>query len=199
MPGDSAFDSTYYSTKIAGAGIRLVGYNEKINGYSGPEAALSATPSVYLLPLGNDRMRVPGSGEKAKIVDFSVVDQVVPVPYAIGSTELDENDWQPLHDGYTGGVDPAARIRKYPSFRAVTGEASEAGLSSTRLVGRSAWNTRWVIIIPAGSMCGGDSESRKTVQDVFLRGKDVDRDGTADISGVRDIELGLRAYSNSGN
>ncbi|MDD2597680.1 MAG: hypothetical protein PHO37_00435 [Kiritimatiellae bacterium] len=197
--GDSAYDSTYYSTKIAGAGVRFVGYNEKINGYTGSEVALGATPVVYLLPLGADRMRVPGGGEQATILDYNVVDQVVPVPYVIGATKLDDPDWQPFYDGYTGGADLAARIRRYPSFRAIIGPASDAGLSSSRLVGRSAWNTRWAIIIPAGAMQGGDAENRAVVRSLFLNGKDINRDGKMDISGVRDIELGLKTYSNSGN
>lgn len=197
--GDSAFDSTYYSTKIAGMGVRFAGYNAAVNGYSGSDAALAATPVAYLLPIGADRMRVPGSGEKGKILDFNVVDQVVPVPYAIGSTELDNPDWIPLYNGYTGNVDLSARIRRYPSFRAVTGAADDSGLACTRLIGRSAWNTRWVVIIPAGQLLGGSAENRDAALKTFIYGKDIDRDGILDISGVTDIQLGLKTYSNSGN
>ena len=197
--GDSAYDSTYYATKIAGIGVRFAGYNAAVNGYSGSSVALASTPVVYLLPVGADRMRVPGSGEKGTVLDFNVVDQVVPVPYAIGSTELDDPDWIPLYNGYTGNVDLSARIRRYPSFRAVTGEASDAGLACTRLIGRSAWNTRWVMIIPAGQLLGGTAENRDAALKAFIYGKDLDRDGVLDIGGITDIQLGLKTYSNSGN
>ena len=48
-------------------------------------------------------------------------------------------------------------------------------------------------------MQGGDAEARAVVRSLFLNGKDINRDGKMDISGVRDIELGLKTYSNSGN
>lgn len=192
--GDSSYDSTYFATKIAGGGVQFVGYNGKINGYTGPDA-LSKTPVVYLLPVGADRMRVPGSGENGKILDFNIVDQVVPLPHLVGSSELDSEDWTPLYDGYTGNVDIMARIRRYPSFRAATGVGDDAPLTCARLVGRSVWNSQWVIIIPAGAM----TEDRINALNTFIYGKDVNRDGILDISGVSDIKLGFKTYSNSGN
>ena len=52
----------------------------------------------------------------------------------------------------------------------------------TRLVGRSAWNDRWIIVIPASAI-------------------DADRDRAMNLieSGVKDIKLGIRAYSRQGN
>ena len=44
---------------------------------------LSRTPTAYLVPVGEDRMRVPGSADK--VVSWQVADQTVPAPYAIGS------------------------------------------------------------------------------------------------------------------
>ena len=192
--GDHSFDSTYFATKIAAAGVKLAGYNAKLNGYTGPKT-LSDTPLVYLVPVGYDRMRVPGS-DVGKTVEWAVADQVTPVPYAIGSSQLDDRDWTPMYDGYTGGIDIAARIRRHPSFRAATDADAEA-LNSTRLVGRSVWNTRWMIVIPAGSLNG--TLDRETVLRMFIDGKDADGDGRADISGVTDIKLGIRSYSMSGN
>ena len=84
----------------------------------------------------------------------------------------------------------------YPSFRAATDADAEA-LNSTRLVGRSVWNTRWMIVIPAGALNG--ALERDAALKIFVNGKDADGDGYIDLSGVTDIKLGIRSYSMSGN
>ncbi len=194
--GDASLDATWFSTRIAGAGIHFVGYNESANGYSGTPP-LSRTPTAYLVPVGEDRMRAPGDSDK--VISWRVVDQTIPAPYAIGSTELDDPDWTPLYTGATGGNDLGARIRKHPSFRAYPGVAgtppSDDELDATRLVGRSAWNTRWLLIIPAGGL----GANREEALSAFIRGWDANRDGRLDVLPVRDILLGLRTYSRSGN
>ncbi|MBR2837953.1 MAG: hypothetical protein IKE55_04160 [Kiritimatiellae bacterium] len=150
---------------------------------------------MYLVPVGYDRMRVPGS-DSGKTVEWAVTDQVTPVPHAIGPSQLDDRDWTPMYDGYTGGIDIASRIRRHPSFRAATDADAEA-LNSTRLVGRSVWNTRWMVVIPAGALNG--TLDRETVLRMFIDGKDANGDGKPDVSGVKDIKLGIRSYSMSGN
>ena len=142
-------------------------------------------------------MRVPGSADK--VVSWQVADQTVPAPYAIGSTELDDPDWTPLYTGYTGGTDLGANIRRHPSFRAYAGATGAAPnddeLDATRLIGRSAWNTRWLLVIPAGGL----GANREEALAAFIRGYDANRDGKLDVLPVRDILLGLRTYSRSGN
>lgn len=194
--GDHAFDSSYYATKIRSAGVRFADYNKPLA--AGASAALAATPVVYLVPAGVDRMRVPG-GLQGTVLDMPVVDQVVPVPYAVGSAALDAIDYSALASGYTGGADPGARIRRIPSFRAMTGAADDADRASTRLVGRSVWNTRWILIVPAGQLLGGAAENRSAALDVFIHGADTNHDGVLDVSPVTDIQLGLKTYSTSGN
>ena len=186
--GDSALDSTYYATHIASAGIHFEGYDDD---------SLAKTPTAYLVPVGEDRMRAVG--DRSTILSWKVVDQTIPAPYVIGSTQLDDPDWTPLYDGNTGGNDLGARIRKHPSFRAYYDDAGKApsddSLDCTRLVGRSAWNTKWLLIIPAGSL-GADREGALST---FINGVDSDRDGKLDFAGVTDIKIGLKTYSTSGN
>ena len=191
--GDHALDSSYYATKISAAGVKFDGY---------PFDALGVTPAVYLVPAGMDTMRVPGGGENGTVLHWNVADQVIPVPYVVGSGELDDPDWQPLYTGDTGGIDLMARIRRIPSFRAIIGgdgDKDDPEPVSTRLIGRSAWNTRWVLIIPAGTLLGGAAESREKALSVFINGLDANRDGVAEIGGVSDIQLGLKTYATSGN
>ena len=194
--GDATLDATWFSTRIAGAGVHFEGYNERTNDYGGA-LPLSRTPTAYLVPVGDDRMRAPGDTDR--VISWHVVDQTVPAPYAIGSTELDDPDWTPLYTGATGGNDLGARIRKHPSFRAYPGATGEAPnddeLDATRLIGRSAWNTRWLLVIPAGGL----GANREEALAAFIRGYDANRDGSLDVLPVRDILLGLRTYSRSGN
>ena len=125
---------------------------------------------------------------------------MIPVPYPIGSTQLDDADWLPLYGG-AGGADDMAKIRRLPSFRALIADEDDddKALKSTRLLGRSVWNTKWVMIIPAGQLLGGTSEDREKALATFINGTDTDRDGMVDVPGVSDIELGFKTYSNSGN
>lgn len=196
VAGDTALDSSYFATKIRSAGVRFVGYNAPL--VSGAPAALAATPVVYLVPVGTDRMRVPGD-LTGIVLDRPVVDQVIPVPTPLGSTALDSVDFSALASGFSGVGEPGARIRRFPSFRAMTGSADDADRANTRLIGRSAWNTRWVLIIPAGQMLGGSAENRQAALDIFIHGADTDHDGKLDVSPVTDIEIGLKTYSHSGN
>ena len=186
--GDAALDSTYYATHISSAGIHFEGFDDSV---------LAKTPTAYLVPVGEDRIRAVG--DPGTVISWRVVDQTIPAPYAIGSTQLDDPDWTPLYDGGTGGNDLGARIRRHPSFRAYYGKAgdepSDDSLDCTRLVGRSAWNTKWLLIIPAGSL-GAD---RDAALSAFVNGVDADRDGVIDYNGVSDIRLGLKTYSSSGN
>ena len=186
--GDAALDPTYFASHITSAGIHFEGYDD---------GSLAKTPTAYLVPVGEDRMRAVGDPDT--VISWRVVDQTIPAPYAIGSTQLDDPDWTPLYDGNTGGNDLGARIRKHPSFRAYYDDAGkdpkDDSLDCTRLVGRSAWNTRWLLIIPAGSL-GAD---RETALSTFINGIDSNRDGKLDFAGVKDIKLGLKTYSTSGN
>ena len=95
------------------------------------------------------------------------------LPYAIGSTELDDPSWISTFSG-SGGA--AANIRRHSTLR------MGYNLTSNRLVGRSVWNTKWMLVIPARSL-GSDKED-------ILR---------TFAEKVKDIKLGIRAYSRQGN
>ena len=194
---DSQFDSTWYATKVAKAGVWFRGYNEKRPGYTG-QNAFAVTPNVYLVPVGTDLMRVPGTERNDRIASFDVVDQTVPVPYPITAAELAEASWLPSFFGETGGVDGESRIRRHPSFRAYFGaresEPTDAALDAVRLTGRSVWNTRWILVVPAGTL-GSDREQALRA---FIHGLDTNRDGVTDVLGVSDILIGFKTYSAGG-
>ena len=190
---DNAFDSSHYATKIRKLGVRFVGYNQSSN----VVAALANEPRIYLVPAGFDVMRSPGSAG-GDLLAYNVVDQVVPLPFPIGNSSLDEPDWMALYDAFTGIGDPLASIRRYPSLRAYHDQFSFSDddmISSTRLVGRSVWNTRWLLIIPAGTF----HADRDFALKALIQGADLNGDGKLDQQGISDIQIGFEVYSNSGN
>ena len=166
--GDHQFSSSDYATKIDAVGVDLVGL-EDLDGGAGAE------PNLYLVPVGLDYMRSPAGTQRA-LLSWNVVDQVLPLPYTVGSGELDAQDWIATFSGLDGTSDSTATIRRHSTMRA------GPDFKSTRLVGRSAWNDRWLLVIPASAI-------------------DADTDKAMDLveSGVKDIKIGIRAYARQGN
>jgi hypothetical protein len=60
------------------------------------------------------------------------------------------------------------------------------------LIGRSVWNTRWLLVIPGVNLLGDPDEGVNS----FIYGKKL-ADGTR-AGGVTDIRLFLRTYAYSG-
>ena len=94
----------------------------------------------------------------------------------VGSKELDNELWFSTMSGLDGTSDSTATIRRHSTLR--MGD----DFKSTRLVGRSVWNDRWIIVIPASSL----NADRERALETF-------------INGVSDIKLGIKAYSRQGN
>jgi len=173
MGGESAYSSSDYATKVHSLGVKLVGYDRLATESA---SGLALEPNIYLVPVGQDFMRAP-AGTSRKVIAFNVVDQVLPLPYAVGSAELDDTDYVASFQGIDGTSDSAAVIRRHSTLQA------DGSVYSTRLVGRSVWNSCWMLVIPASA----------------LNGVDPDRALDRFIEGVDDIQIGIRAYSRSGN
>lgn len=170
--GDHAYDPTNFATKVRSAGLWFENYD---NGQ------LSETPRAYLVPAGNDFMLVPDSPDLETRV-WSIVDQKVPVPLPAGDSDLNNPDWIPALDSLNGSM---TKIRRYSSFRAHpdNGVPNLDEMSyDSRLVGRSVWNDRWMLIIPGGT---------------FLY--DADRGLDIFEETVSDIKLFFQTYAISGN
>jgi len=174
--GDNAYDASVFATKIVQAGVWFANY---------PVADLSATPRVYLIPVGEDIMTVPTS-QDLEVRIRHVLDQAIPVPFASISSHLGDSAWKPLTDSLSG---PLRETKRFSSFRAAGFDHSEldsdeeAGLPlDYRLVGRSAWNTRWLLIIPGATLSADPAAGL-----------------SAFINSVTDIKLILNTYGSSGN
>lgn len=175
-PADHSFDSSMFATKVSGVGVWFEGYDL---------AKFAGAPRVYLVPAGNDAMLEPTS-TTFEPRWWTVVDQRIPVPYLLGSNPLGNPDWSPVADTLDG---LPGEIRKFSSFRAYSGVAGNAVNPAemsfdSRLVGRSVWNDKWLLIIP-GQTLGADAGASLTQ----LLGT----------GGIKDIHLVFKTFGFSGN
>ena len=169
--GDSAYDPTNFATKVRSVGVWFEGY---------PLDQLSQTPRVYLVPIGADVLRAPGD-DSFTTRQWNIVDQKLPAPFALGASDLANPNWIPINDSLS---DDLGGIRRYPSLRAykyTDGFDDAETTSNSRLIGRSVWNTQWLLIIPGGTLLF-DPE---TGLDTFL-------------NNVTDIKLFFQTYSYNG-
>lgn len=184
-PGDSAYDASHFATKVNSVGVWLSGYNG---------LPLSNTPRVYLVPVGADVLRSP-SDDLFQTREWQVVDQALPVPFPLGGADLDDPTWIPMNDTLS---ETFGAIRRIPAFRAYHTEEdqdfqpSETHLSS-RLVGRSVWNRKWLLIIPGGTLLNDPNEGLDTlIHGTLLPG------GQRDENGIDDVLMFFMTYAYSG-
>lgn len=182
---DSSYDSTQFATKIRSVGIWFTNY-DYLN--------LSNTPRVYLVPVGNDILRSP-TGFTGKPREFTVVDQILPVPFPISVEELDDPAWIPSIDTLSGNL---TEIRRFGRLRAYhdSGEFDPAEVHrDSRLIGRSVWNTKWMLIIPGSTLYSDSAEGIKR----FIYGRLLDPsggiDGERDGNGVSDVKIFFETYA----
>lgn len=174
--GSTAYSSTYFATKLRGVGVWIEGENAL--------SALPKRPEVYLVPTGLDYMRVPISSGSASSATraWQVVDQVLPVPYALADSDWEATDWSALKDICSNAL---CVQRRHPAIRANVGASFDEASTlvyNSRLIGRSVWNSEWWVLIPAASL-NADSNTGKN----------------AFLDNVKDIHLYLKTYSFSGN
>jgi hypothetical protein len=189
--GDHAYSPSNYATKIHSVGLVFEGY-EGIDNYATGDAqapatggnALSATPYAYLIPAGVDSMLAPAFGDTGQVRSWMVNDQALPLPFNLGATSFSETQFFTANGTLT---EQPWILRKHQTFRAVDNpevfySRIPAEFTSSRLIGRSVWNSEWKIVIPANTLLNDEYEG-------------LDR-FTAN---VKDIKIFMRTYSNSGN
>ncbi len=183
--GDSSYDSSNFDTKIRSMGVWFSGYN-------GLAGGMSNTPRVYLVPVGEDVMRSP-TGDGTTTRKWTVLEQALPVPFPIGSGDLNNAGWIPQVDTLQ---EVFANMRRHSSFLAYHDSDDQfkptEGTADGRLIGRSVWNTRWLLIIPAGTL----SSDRQEGLAQFINGPEVG--GVRTGEGVSDILICFETYAYSG-
>jgi hypothetical protein len=184
--GDNDYDSTKFATKVRSVGVWFANYNNLGGG-------MINTPRVYLVPVGLDVMRAPTQGE-TYLREWRVLDQALPVPFPLGAGQLSNPRYIPLNDSLN---EDFAAIRRFGRFRAFHDSGSftpSETINDSRLIGQSVWNTRWLLIIPAGTLHTDRNEGLQRFINGALR-----PDGTRDGNGVSDIKVFFQTYAYSGN
>ena len=184
--GDNDYDSTHFATKIRTVGVWFANYNNL-------GAGMINTPRVYLVPVGNDVLRSP-TGNAGTIREWKILDQKLPVPFPLSEGTLSNQRWIPTNDTLS---DELGDIRQFARFRAYhdSGTFDPAQtISDSRLIGRSVWNTRWLLIIPGGTLHNDRVEGIQR----FINGTLLPN-GQRDGNGVLDIRIFFQTYAYSGN
>ena len=153
-PGDHSYSSANYATKIGGFGVWLQNYDN---------AGLTTTPRAYMVPVGDDYLRTSTSAQPLTR-RWGVVEQRIPTPYTINQTDLLSPEFLPTLDGPEGGF---SELRRHGDFRVYHdatgtdegGEQTESDaideselILDSRLIGRSVWNSEWLLIIPGANL-----------------------------------------------
>ena len=191
--GDNAYDSSRFATKIRSVGVWFNNFTNAFNLSTTSGGGLANTPRVYLIPVGMDMMRIPSVDNKT-VRTWTVFDQALPVPFPLTSYDLMNPNWIPLQDSQDGSF---ATLRKYPALRAYhdAGNFNSSEVTGdSRLVGRSVWNSQWLLIIPGGALL---SDGRQGIQR-FIHGNETST-GVWDENGVKDILIFFQTYSYAGN
>ena len=206
--GDHAFSPGSFATKIFGVGAALEGYrgmdepaaNGGLGGITPPDPnlsyldplALAATPYVYLIPVGVDVMRSPPLGDASAVRSWTVDDVAIPLPFNIGASQLSNGG---LYQSVDSLSEPLFTVRKHQAFRPVPsasffstslygqgGTLLRTQYTNNRLIGRSAWNSRWKLVIPGHTLLNNPDEGLERFMQT-----------------VRDVKLHFVTYSYSGN
>lgn len=181
--GDSYYSPTNFATKIRSVGVWFTNYNN---------LGMVETPRVYLIPVGVDVLRSPVSGNMSTQA-WQVVDQKLPLPFPIGNVPGDLG-WIPIFDSVFGEW---GEIRRHSDFRAYhdSGMNDSQLTPDSRLISRSVWNTKWLLIIPGANLLGDPDEGI----DRFIHGSKIAGTDTRDGNGVTDIKIFFKTYAYSGN
>ena len=143
---------------------------------------LADDPNVYLIPVGQT-LRSPDPLDFT-VRQWQVVEQKIPVPFPIGAAELGRYDWVP-----TESLDGARTdLIRYPMMRAFhySEPFDDNQVSSdSRLIGRSVWNRRWLLIIPGSTFLADPNDGL----DTFIHGAKVPGG-----NGVRDTRRGRHPH-----
>jgi hypothetical protein len=184
--GDNDYDSTKFATKIRSVGVWFANYNNLGGG-------MINTPRVYLIPVRLDVMRAPTQGQDY-VREWRILDQAMPVPFPLSGGDLSNPSWIPINDTL---FEDFAAIRRFGRFRAFHDSGNfnvSETINDSRLIGRSVWNSRWLLIIPGGTLHTDRNEGIQR----FINGG-LQADGTRDGNGVADIKIFFQTYAYSGN
>jgi len=189
--GDSAYNASLFSTKILSVGIWLSSYDSTANG-------LVQFPNAWLVPVGEDVVRAACANDFS-YRHWKVFDQKIPIPNNfLGSPPNFSINWIPINFSLSGEFGAVGGQRQYSAIDATT-ESQAIPLDTSHiqtdsgLIGRSVWNTQWMLIIPGVALLGSNPDEGLQR---FIAGALVSGQRTG--NGVTDVKIFFQTYSYSG-
>ncbi|MFC1761470.1 hypothetical protein ACFL6U_05260 [Planctomycetota bacterium] len=180
---DPYYPAENFATKIRSVGVWFSGYDTSL---------ISPTPYIYLIPVGQDLQRC-SVGSIDDVRSWQVWEQTIPLPSSLESDDFYIDRWIP---GVDSVPETFAGMRRHGRFRAYP----DGGFNPTemtynsRLVGRSVWNTEWLLIIPGASLLGEPEDGLER----FINGPSLGATDERPWGGVTDIKLFFKTYSYEG-
>jgi len=109
-----------------------------------------------MVPVGNDYLRASSSAHPITRM-WKVLEQRIPAPFVINNANLSSPGFIPTLNGVDGGF---SDLRRHGDFRVYHDNGNPQANDSelildSRLIGRSVWNSDWLLIIP-GANLGAD-------------------------------------------
>jgi len=141
--GDHAYSLANFATKIRSVGAWFEDYSA---------TELSLTPRAYLVPGGLDVIR-SSDAQSPELRTWEVIEQAIPVPYVLNAADLTDPNYIPSIHSLNGSFADIRRFGDFRVYHTAGGTAIDPDQMTTtsRLIGRSVWNTRWLLIIPAST------------------------------------------------
>jgi hypothetical protein len=190
LPFGNANFSLTRNAKIRSFAIRLDGVDASLG--TDPQ---SGTVFVYLLPAGDSVLRENTNRPRIEdelIRPWAVVDQFLPVPPLAATADFAKRSYNAWRSTGQAGGNYMNEIKRQRDCEARIELGQEQRLN-TNLAGRSAWNTRWLLIIPGSQWTSSSDpvEIRHRLLE-FIYGTQADP--TRHV-GITDIRLIIQAYS----
>ena len=124
-----------------------------------------------------------------------MADQVLPVPYPIGASNLSDPAYIPFNDNLSDSIGGIRRLSSFRAFHLGEGFDESQMSSDSRLIGRSVWNTRWLLIVPGGTLLFDPNDGL----DTLIYGHKLPGSTQRDGNGISDIQIFFQTYAYSGN
>ena len=189
IPFGNANFSLSRNIKIRSYAIRFDGVEADLG------TAQDGTVFIYLLPVGDSVMRE--NNNRPVIEDepprsWSVVSQFLPSPPVVSAADVTDRSFNPWRaTGHAGGNFLNAIRRERDSEAQM--DRGQPNRFNTNLAGRSAWNTRWLLVVPGAQWTEStDPQVIRGLLQQFIYGTNADPE---EHIGLNDIRLILNAYS----
>jgi hypothetical protein len=161
--------------------------------------AQSGSIDVYLIPAGDSVLREDTNKPDVKdelVTRWAVVDQFLPPPVLASEDTVANRAYNPWTSLAESGGNFLNQIKRHHEAEAQI-EAGQPFRFNTGLAGRSAWNTRWVLIIPGRQWTSSSDPAvirHKLLQ--FIYGERGAPSGDpATERGIIEIRLAIQGYA----